>query len=195
MKQDPALPLAGPFSWKDDFKDKTLSPAWIMLRTPKETWWKLDPTAGQILLTPSSESLSGTANPSYFGRRVQHPRFTASTTLEIPKNSGISAGIPLFLNEKHHYFFGVRQAATGPEIFLESAKGGAPELVETAPLGNTAKINLRVIVNDGKCSFEYAGESGSWKPLVSDADATIVTSAVGGGFVGATVGMHAQVEE
>ncbi len=189
VQQDPALPLSGSFFWKDDFRSSQLSPAWIMLRTPSESWWKLD-AAGHILLTPSSQQLSGSGNPSFLARRVQHPRFVASTSLDVPRESGVSAGLPLFLNEKHYYFLGVRRSATGQEVFLEKANGGAPETVQSAPLENVKKVALRVKSSNEKCSFEYATDSGEWKTLADDQDATIVTSAVGGGFVGATVGMH-----
>lgn len=45
-----------------------------------------------------------------------------------------------------------------------------------------------------KCSFGYATETGEWLTLAADADATMLTTDVAGGFVGATVGMRARIQ-
>jgi hypothetical protein len=58
-------------------------------------------------------------------------------------------------------------------------------------------MRLRVVAEDAKCSFDYAPDTADWKTLVSDADATLLTTEVAGGFVGATVGigMYARTDE
>src|SRR5262249_1716147 len=108
-----AFPLNGNFTWRDDFKDATLSPLWVMLGTPKEAWWKTDAASGKLTLVPGAEQLSGKGNPSFLGRRVQHARFTASTSVEIPDMPGVSAGLAVFQNDRHHYFAGVRRETNG----------------------------------------------------------------------------------
>lgn len=190
-----ALPLNGDFTWRDEFKADALSPAWIMLRTPKETWWSLDGAAGKLKLTPRAELLSGRGNPSFLGRRVQHARFSASTSLEVPTGPGVAAGLAVFQGERYHYFAGVRRETNGVSIFLERVRGRAgQEVVKSVNLANAKNVKLRVTSNDAKCSFEYAADAGSWSTLAADEDATLLTTDVAGGFVGATVGPHVRLE-
>ncbi len=190
------LPLSGDFSWRDDFKEKTLSSAWIMLRTPpQDPWWKIRTEGDGISLTPRTELLSGSGNPSYLARRVQHAQFTTSTQLEVPKESGVSAGLAVFQNETHHYFLAVRREGTGASIYLESLNGGAAKILASAPIPADSKIKLRITGHDAKCSFEYATATSGWKTLANDLDATLLTTDVAGGFVGATTGPHVRIDQ
>ncbi len=194
---DPALPLRGSFTWHDAFRSAELSPAWIMLRTPPAgaPWWSIDAAAGRMLLTPRGETLAGRSNPSYLGRRVQHAAFSASTSLVPPQATGVSAGLVAYQNERHHYFLGVRRDAAGLEVFLEKAARGEPQIVETARVpASPANIALRVQGDGPSCTFAWAADGGAWQTLVDDADARLLTTGVAGGFVGATVGMHARLE-
>lgn len=194
VKPSEALPLNGNFTWRDDFEKESLSPAWIMLRTPKETWWNLE--SDKLKLTPRAEVLSGLGNPSFLGRRVQHARFTASLSLNVPAKPGVAAGLGVFQNETHHYFAGVHHEINGVSIVLERYRGsGDREEVKRVRVADAKNVKLRVTVNDSKCSFEYAREGGAWETLAADLDATLLTTDVAGGFVGATVGPHARVEQ
>lgn len=181
----------GEFSWRDEFSSSELSPLWIMLRSPKEQWWTLDSAAGRISLCAQVEQLSGKGNPSYLGRRVQHQNFTAATLVHVPKQVGVTAGLAVFQNERYHYFMGVRKNGEQTEVFVECANGsGATKVLGAALLESAASMQLRVVASAAKCTFEYSASEGNWKKLVADADAKMLTSAVAGGFVGVTVGMH-----
>ena len=190
-----ATPLNGTFTWRDDFDSDTLSPQWIMLREPHETWWKLNSTTGELELTPRADRLSGSGNPSYLARRVQHAQFTASLVVEAPKEPGISAGLAVFQNERHHYFLSVRRDGNTPRIDLERTRGRRTEVVESASLPVVEIVELRVQADEGKCSFAYRDVGGAVKILATDADATMLTTHVAGGFVGATVGPHVRRNE
>ena len=188
-----AMPLNGNFTWRDDFNESALSPLWIMLRTPKQTWWSLD--AGWLKLTPTAELVSGRGNPSFLGRRVQHSRFTASSSLEIPTEPGVSAGLTVFQGERFYYFAGVRRETNSVNVFLERVRGwGGLELVNNMSLPDGKIIKLRVTSRDAKCEFDYAADAESWRTLAADQDATLLTTDVAGGFVGATVGPYARTE-
>jgi xylan 1,4-beta-xylosidase len=103
----PAVPLSGNFKSTDTFEGPALSPAWVMLRRPQGQWWSVG-GPGHLTLLPGHEMLSGRGNPSFLGRRVQHARFEASTRLDVPSASGVSAGLAVFQNEDHHFFVGAR---------------------------------------------------------------------------------------
>jgi xylan 1,4-beta-xylosidase len=197
VQPSPALPLNGNFNWRDDFTSPELSPAWIMLRTPKETWWSVDTAAGKLKLKPRAEQLSGRGNPSFLGRRVQHARFTASTLLEVPTEPGVSAGMVVFQGERFYYFAHAQRSTNNVLVALERFRGrggSGLEIIKSIPLKDAKTLKLRVAAQESKCAFEYAVDSGVWESLAADLDATMLTTEVAGGFVGATVGPYTRTE-
>jgi xylan 1,4-beta-xylosidase len=190
------VPLTGNFTWTDEFDQPTLSPLWIMLRTPKETWWSQ--AGGKLSLTPRSDALSGKSNPSFYGRRLQHSRFEASTRLQIPASVGTSAGLVAIQNETHHYYFFVQRTAGGLSVAIERWNGPKPETVLTGLLpADTQSLELRLIGDGKTLSFAYALQTGEWKDFLPKADSyPISVQAAGGGlhFTGALIGLHARTE-
>lgn len=191
----PPVPLTGNFTWRDDFNGDALSPLWIMIRQPHETWWRLHD--GKLSLTPRADRLSGKTNPTFLARRLQHANFEFAAALTPPTETGISAGVVAFQSETHHDYFGVRPHADGLEIFLEQWNGKAAENLATATIPKTARIELRVKGREQHLSFEFATTPGEWKALAPDVSTYPITvQAAGGGlhFTGAVVGMHTRVE-
>ena len=187
-----ATPLTGNFTWRDEFDGEKLSPLWLMLRQPHETWWHQ--SNGQLSLTPRADTLAGKGQPSFFGRRLQHARFETSTSLEVPETTGVSAGLVAFQSETHHYYLAVRRTAEGSQVFLERLNGKSPELVASAILPAAKYVTLRLTGEDKVLAFAYSADAGTWQTLVSDADATVITTQAAGGFVGALVGVHTRTE-
>ncbi|MDR3459768.1 MAG: glycoside hydrolase family 43 protein [Verrucomicrobiae bacterium] len=189
----PGEPLNGNFTWRDEFKETALSPLWIMLRAPKQTWWKLE--AGKLKITPLNEQLSGRGNPSFLARRVQHANFTTATALAIPGGPDVSAGLAVFQGEQYNYFAGVRRATNGVDIFIERNKGNSgQEVVKCVHLPDAKNIKFCVTANGAMCAFEYAADNCAWKILAANLDATMLTTDIAGGFVGATVGPFARAD-
>jgi alpha-N-arabinofuranosidase len=193
------VPLSGSFTWRDEFDSGAaqLAPLWLMLRTPKETWWNLNAPKGALSLTPRADTLDGLGNPAFFGRRVQHAKFDASTLLAAPAVDGVAAGLALFQSETHFYFFGVRRTAEGLTVFVELANGDKPECVAQAVIPAVEQIELRIKGEELGGGFSFRDAGGEWRALVSDADLTpITTNAAGGGihFTGAVVGPYARLE-
>ncbi len=62
-------------------------------------------------------------NPAYLGRRQQHLTFDASTSLRLPKEPGVAAGIAAFQNGQHWYFLGARRDGESVQVFLEKKNG------------------------------------------------------------------------
>jgi len=179
--------------WREEFTQPTLDQTWIMLRAPKETWWRVD--AGRLLLTPRAEKLSGRGNPSFLARRVQHAHFSAETALAVPAEPGVSAGLAAFQGEKFHYFVAVKREGEGVTAYVERHNRDGLEVVGKVPLGRAGAVRLRVDAAADKCSFAVSADGGAWQTLVLDADAKLLTTEVAGGFVGATVGVHARVDQ
>ena len=191
------VPLSGNFTLTDEFDQPALSPLWIMLRAPKETWWRL--ADGKLSLTPRADTLSGNGNPSFYGRRLQHSKFDASTRLQVPATIGTSAGLVAIQNETHHFYFAIQRTAVGLSLFLEKWNGPKSETVSTALLpADTQTIELRLTGDEKVLSFDYALKTGEWKSFVAKTDSyPISVQAAGGGlhFTGALVGVHARLEQ
>jgi xylan 1,4-beta-xylosidase len=179
--------------WRDEFTGAALDQTWIMLRAPKETWWKVD--AGTLLVTPRTELLSGRGNPSFLARRVQNAHFTASTALAVPAEPGVSAGLAVFQGEKFHYFLAVRREAGGVIARLERHNREGLEVVATQTLGSATKVRLRASAAEDKITFAIAADEGEWRTVLDGADAKLLTTEIAGGFVGATVGVHARLDQ
>ena len=189
------FPMSGNFTWKEEFDGDELSPLWVMLREPKESWYELDSSKGHLRIAPRRKLLTGKDNPSYLARRIQNASFTVTALLEVPEVSGISAGLALFQNEDYHYFLAVRKDGGKTCIYLEQVKGGKVRELGTVQLPDMDKIRLGIDAEDSKCSFKYMDTKESWTPLVENADARMLTTAVAGGFVGATVGPYVRIDD
>ena len=191
----PVHPLTGNFSELDDFKGQVLAPSWLMLRQPHERWWKLNTSgAGGLQITPRVDRFGLKSQPSFLGRRVQHARFQATTTFVPPSEPGTSAGMVAFQNEKHQYYFGVRNQSHELTLFLEKINGPTPEPVVAIALPTTKTVRLQLTARDDVLTFSYAVEGDQWHTLVANGDATVLTTEKAGGFVGALVGLHARID-
>jgi xylan 1,4-beta-xylosidase len=184
----------GTFSTRDDFDDQKLSPEWIMLREPSEAWWTLNHAAGMLELSPRAEQLSGRGNPSFLGRRVQHSQFKASLAVVPPSTPGVDAGLAVFQNETHYYFLAVRRDGDKIRIAMERQDGRRREVMKSTSVPAMKSVELWVDAENAKCSFGFVEAAGKRQTLASDADATLLTTAVAGGFVGATVGPYARLD-
>lgn len=184
----PPTPLTGNFTWRDDFAGTALSPLWMGLRGIPEV-----ALGHGLRLVPNEDTLSGSGNPAFIGRRIQHAHFVATISLDVPSQGQVSAGLVAFQNETHHYFFGVRRAKQGSEIFIERQNGGLNEAVARASLGMVDHIELRLSSVGPRCDFQYSNPAGGWTVLLKDADATLLSTEAAGGFVGALVGVHARL--
>jgi len=193
------VPLSGNFTWRDEFDSGAakLAPLWLMLRTPKETWWSLTAPKGSLSLTPRTDTLDGLGNPSFLGRRVQHAKFEASLALAVPTEPKVAAGLAVVQSEKHLCYLAVRREGEGLALFLELADGGKPAVVASKQLPVAAQLELRLVADDLSGSFEYRISGGEWQPLASGVDLKPITvKAAGDGmhFTGAVVGPHARRE-
>ncbi len=186
-------PFTGNFTWRDDFQGPRLSPLWIMLRAPHETWWQLE-SGGGLGLVPRRESVSGTGNPSFMARRIQHAHFEATTTLDVPGTAGVSAGLVALQSETHYYYLGVRRSDHGLELFVEQANGRPAQVLASVPLAPARQVRLRIQADAKRISFAGAGDSGEWQSVLANADGIVLTTQAAGGFVGAVVGPYARVE-
>jgi alpha-N-arabinofuranosidase len=191
------VPHSGNFVVRDEFDAPALPLHWEMLRTPHERWYDLTSAPGSLTIRARPEELSGRGQPSFLGRRQQHGTATASAAMRYrPAKAGDRAGIVAFYNESHYYFLGLVHDGTRPVLELRRRAWRAEagdSLVASAPIASSpnAPLYLRIRARLDKYDFFYATTPNAWKMLLAGADGTILSTKVGGGFVGTMFGMYA----
>lgn len=197
LRTDVDLPLTGNFTWRDDFDRAELGNPWLFLRAPQEPWWSV--TDGALRLTPRPDAMRERHNPTFVGRRLQHNRFTAQTTLHLPATAGVTAGLSAFHNETRHYNFGVRRlAAEGDayEVYVETQRGPAEAAQFTTGRLAAAPgraLTLRLTGHDTDYVFEYSTDAGAtWTQLGGIFDARNLSVATSYDFVGVLLGLYAR---
>ncbi|MGJ4728021.1 glycoside hydrolase family 43 protein [Luteimonas sp. SDU101] len=197
MKQSAdQAPMTGNFTWRDEFDTVELGKGWMTPRVPKTQWYDGSSRPGWLAIQPLAERLDTLVNPAFYARRQQHQVFEASTAMELPA-PGVAAGLAAFQGETHWYFLGVRRSAgQGVEVFLEKKAGeGEPEVVARQSVVEAAQFTLHIEGDEGAYGFGFdAGDGKGVQWLLRDADGTILSTDVAGGFVGATIGPHARDE-
>ena len=187
--------LTGNFTWRDAFDAPKLSPLWLMLRAPTETWWQL--ANGHLQLTPRTETLDGKGNPSFLGRRVQHSKFDASLSVDVPADEQVTAGLAAVQSEKQYFRFAVRRQGANMTVFVECCDKGQLQMIAEKTTPATTKVELRLTANEAKYTFSFTPHRGSTQTLLADTDSYPASvQAAGGGmhFTGLTIGPFAQLE-
>ena len=188
----PGTPLAGNFTDRDDFDSLQLAPTWTFLRTVREPWSETASTPGWLTIQARSVPLEGAGQPSFVARRQQHHYMTVTTAMRYtPLVDGDKAGLAAFHNSDHFYFLGVTRTGGGRAIRLEQRAGGATTVVAQASLEPAdSNVLLRIQARWGSYDFSYATKPDAWVLLKGDADGTILSTKVAGGFVGTMLGMY-----
>ena len=196
----PAIPTHGTFSWTDTFREERLPYAYNTLRTPGETWYRLDAKAGALLIHPRAEDLSSADVPSFIAHRQQHANFSASVGLVFRADDLASdAGLVAFQNETHWYFLGVRltrdakDASPHRTLFLEKSSGERESVASVPLASNLSKVTLKIDGQGATYRFSFLTPGGTWKQIGADQDGTILSTKIAGGFVGTYLGMFARL--
>ena len=170
---------------------------WESLRTPKSNWFHFDYTSGSISLAARPDDLTSRGNPSFIGRRQQDADFSTSVVVHLPSIS-VDAGLAAFQNEHTWFFLGIATTANqAPKLFIEQGTGTQAEprkqvLASLNLPSGTTQVTLKITGQKGQISFWYQAGTAAWQPLVKDADATILSTAKAGGFVGTYLGPYAR---
>lgn len=189
----PPIPNSGPFSVTEQFDGKTPGLNWMQMRNPSANWHRL--SGGALHLTPRAEGLGDLANPSFLARRQQHMNMEASTILRFTPDPGEAAGLAILQRDEYWYALLLADAGGGKRELRLLVRDGkdspaAGRLLASAP-APAGDIRLRIVTEADKMHFDWATPRGEWHRLLADADATLLSTARAGGFVGAMVGPYA----
>lgn len=188
-----ARPTSGPFTERDEFDGRALPPYWMMMRNPRERWYRLG--GGRLTLRARPVGLGDFGNPSFLARRQQHIEAAASTLLRFrPARPGDEAGLAVLQNDE--YWYALIVAARGRQRVVELKRRGGPQdpaggmILAAAPVAD-GPLRLRIDARGARYDFSYAAPAGAWRTLRAGEDGTLLSTKRAGGFVGAVFGLYA----
>jgi len=169
--------VVSPSSVTDNFKDK-LGPQWMFLRNPEGQWYKLNDGLS-IKLRP--QTCADKENPSFIAQRQRGLNASVSTSLQFsPASPNEKAGIAAFQDE-HHFYYLCRSVEDGkPVVQLYKCM----ELLKSVVL-DVSSDELRIDARGDTYDFFYGNK------LLASADATFLSTATAGGFVGVVFALYA----
>ncbi len=194
MSRESQAPATGNFTWRDDFDARTLDPAWLYVRVPKEHWADLRTKPGALTIRARATALESLHNPSFLARRQQHLSFEASTAFTLPRMGRVAAGIVAFQSEDFWYFLGAHRVGKEVQLFLQRRRAGATETLATKTLSVDAPLTVKICGDGAAYSFLYAVAGQPWQTLRENEDGMVLSTDVAGGFVGAMLGPFARLE-
>jgi xylan 1,4-beta-xylosidase len=183
--------------WRDSFNSQQLAADWEMIRTPHDTWYELGPHTG-LTIQARAVSISGSANPSFLGKRQRHADASVETEMRYaPARGGDRAGLIAFADERHHFFLGLGQTAAGSQL-LVAERNGADDpddgrIIAAAPYPSPPgqPLRLKIAVRGPAVDFWYAIADGDWQLLLGNADGRILASELSNQFTGVLLGVYA----
>jgi alpha-N-arabinofuranosidase len=185
-----APPTTGSFSVRDEFDRPKLGLEWMTMRAAPP--YQLD--KGELVLTPG-DGLGDFGHPAFVARRLQHRDAVVTTEMRFTPGDGEAAGLAALQNDEFFLTIALTRGASGPEIRV-ARRAGAKDpadgvTVAERPIAASGPIRLRISFRGGVCDFAYATGK-QWIVVARGVDATNLSTAKAGGFVGTMVGPFAE---
>lgn len=185
----PPVPTSGNFRMEEDFEGDALAPYWTSVRTTRGGYRLED---GALVVEPRADALYGLAAPALVGRRQQHLRATAETAVRFdPSAPDERAGLVAFQNDDFYLLLSVGLRDGQRVVEVEQRAEGVSQTLASAPLPEAGPVGLRIEADGPRYHFAYAPSPGDWRPLLRDADGTLLSTELAGGFVGTLLGLYA----
>lgn len=184
----------GNFTVRDDFTSASLGLEWMTLKGPAAEYYSLSDRPGYLELRCSDTRANHRDVPSAVLRRIQHQNFQASTRMYFePGSEGEGAGMLLFKDEFHSYFFKLSSEEGAPTISLVSVNLREEKVLASERINDRFEfIDLKINSSRGLAfAFSYALNGLGWKTLAKGVSAEPLSTASAGGFTGTTIGLYA----
>jgi alpha-N-arabinofuranosidase len=192
INRRPVNPFSGNFTFRDDFKKRSLNLRYTFLRTVTDKWYNTTDKRSRLSLQLRPQTVSGTDNPSFVGFRQQHNTASATTKLEfVPTGENEKAGIIIFQIETHFYYLCKSLAEGKPVIQLFQSNEDSMILLASQPLTSVnQEVFLRIEPKNAIYTMSFSADGEKWTAL-KDVDGRFLSTATAGGFVGSVFGLYA----
>ncbi|MGM8361882.1 glycoside hydrolase family 43 protein [Flavobacterium sp. ARAG 55.4] len=174
---------------KDDFNSSKLGFEWNFIRTPLTKWYELN--GGTLYIELRPEKITDKNNPSFIGKRLAYLKSstTAKMTFKTSKENEV-AGLVVLQNENFQYqLLKTNTAIELIKVFNEDKKVQSIQKIISIPY-NEKEVLLRIENEGMKLRFYFGSNENNMIQIGTDQDASVLTSNVAGGFIGAYVGMY-----
>jgi xylan 1,4-beta-xylosidase len=188
----------------DRFDEPELPPGYQWLRCPRPAeLFSLAERPGHLRLF-GLESPGSLYRQALVARRQEDFSYEARTEIKFePEHFQQMAGLICYYNSsKFHYLYVSRDDEIGKHLAVMSCEGDPsldaafPGYQERVPLPEGRAVRLRARVNGSRLVFGWSAESGGWRDLPLELDASLLSDEAGKGegaqFTGAFVGMCCQ---
>lgn len=194
LKPKPNAAFGGNYEFEDSFTNATLNSRYLFLRNVREKWYETG--NGKLTMRLRPETCSGLGNPSFIGFRQAHMDNVVMVNLRFtPQNENEQAGLLVFYNETHYYFFckGLRDGKPAVQLFQSSTVPGEPpkELAFQELDERDDRVELIVSSNGDEYTFRYGYMYGTNDISTVDVDAKFLSTQTAGGFTGCLYAMYA----
>lgn len=174
----------------DNFEEPTLDFSWCMQRPSKIPFYTLTERTGFLRLYPLPALAEDKESSSTLLRRQQHNDFHVATAMEFsPREDGEESGLLITQNE-HFSFVLIKERRNGENwITCGQIINGKRQILasERVPDG---RLYLFIEGKTGTYSFFYGLSERRMKPLVLNADGSILSTLVADGYVGVMMGPY-----
>lgn len=173
----------------ENFQRKELPPCFMYLRNPKERYYELGREDG-VRLYASSVKLKEDASPTAIFIRQTNINYRLETkVIASLTNESSETGILLMQSNHYHYRFCIRKS-TLPTVTLIACDSGKEQIIIEKILPRIPKY-LRVVGTGLNLSFTYSYDNEEFENLISNVDASLLSTERAGGFVGTCLGLYA----
>ena len=183
----------GNFELIENFDSPVLDMPWMTLRASASDLYSLTETPGYLTLKCADISATEKKTPAFVCRRLQHHKFECATRMLFnPSNDKETAGMLLFKDEAHQYFFCLNKVGENKNISLKQIGEKEQTLASDEIDADTNEVYLKLVSQGIGYDFYYSidGEK-SWKLLCKDVDSSYLSTTTAGGFTGTTIGLYA----
>jgi len=183
----------GNFELIENFDSPVLDMPWMTLRTSASDLYSLTETPGYLTLKCADVSATEKKTPAFVCRRLQHHKFECATRMLFnPSDDKETAGMLLFKDETHQYFFCLNKVGENKNISLKQIGEKEQTLASDEIDADTNEVYLKLVSQGIGYDFYYSidGEK-SWKLLCKDVAPSYLSTTTAGGFTGTTIGLYA----
>lgn len=180
------IPLNGNYTFRIDF-DQSLDKRWLFLRNVLENWYHQNVEDGFLTLDLRPIVIDDKNNPSLILRRQTHLYGEFTTEIDfIPNADNEMAGLVIMQNENHYYFINKTKATLQ---VLKKSEEGYEELASVPYTDNN--VHMQISADGAVYHFRYSKDGSTFQNLITDVDATYLSTETAGGFVGCMYGLYA----
>jgi xylan 1,4-beta-xylosidase len=187
----PNLPWT-PFEKKgiDEFENEKLGFEWNFIRTTLENWHELK--GGKLHISLRPEKITDKNNPSFIGRRLEYLKSKAVTKMNFKTSKDNEvAGLVALQSENYQYqLVKSKNSIQLIKVFNKDKKVQNIVIMASMPYKKD-EVLLKIENDNMKLRFYFGSTDTDFIQIGQDQDASVLSSGVAGGFIGAYVGMYA----